>query len=339
MNSSNLKQLLTQYERKKAFEEKEAEERKQKLFEKEPSLQQIEDELKSLAFSTTKSLINSNDPVLLKNLESKIESLKIKKELALKKLGLPSDYLLPNYSCKVCKDTGYITNLDDYTTSMCNCLKQKLFDIEYNKSNISNLKFQTFENFSSFYYSDKVDEKKYNIKISPRENIIKIKEICINFVNNFDNFDEKNLLFTGNTGLGKTFLSSAIANQVIKLGKNVLYQTAPNMLDSILDYRFGKSTSESNIYNNLLTADLLIIDDLGTESMNSLKFTELFNIINTRLLNQNHITKTIISTNLSLKNLYDTYDERIVSRIVGNYNICYFFGDDIRFKLRNNNKL
>ena len=103
------------------------------------------------------------------------------------------------------------------------------------------------------------------------------------------------------------------------------------MLDTIIDYRFGKIKS-SNIIDSILNVDLLIIDDLRTECINNLKFTELFNIINTRLLNQNKITKTIISTNLSLKNLYSNYDERIVSRLVGNYDICYFFGDDIRFK-------
>ena len=106
------------------------------------------------------------------------------------------------------------------------------------------------------------------------------------------------------------------------------------MLDTIIDYRFGKSNVDKSMYDNLLSVDLLIIDDLGTECMNQMKFSELFNIINTRLLNQNHTTKTIISTNLSLKNLYNNYDERIVSRIVGNYNMCYFFGDDIRFKKR-----
>ena len=106
------------------------------------------------------------------------------------------------------------------------------------------------------------------------------------------------------------------------------------MLDSIIDYRFGK-TKDSNIIDSILNVDLLIIDDLGTESMNNMKFAELFNIINTRLLNQKKITKTIISTNLNLNNLYKNYDERIVSRIVGYYDICYFFGEDIRFKKRN----
>ena len=216
---------------------------------------------------------------------------------------------------------------------MCSCLKQKLYNEQYNKANISNLNTQNFENFSDLYYSDKVDENKYHTNISPRENINLIKNICFKFIENFEDTNQKNLLFTGNTGLGKTFLSSAIANEILKKGKNVLYQTAPVMFDSILDYRFGK-TRDSNILDSILNVDLLIIDDLGTECMNNMKFTELFNIINARLLNQNKVTKTIISTNLSLKNLYSAYDERIVSRIVGNYDICYFLGDDIRFKKR-----
>ena len=104
------------------------------------------------------------------------------------------------------------------------------------------------------------------------------------------------------------------------------------MLDSIIDYRFDKPNANTDIIDNLLNVDLLIIDDLGTETINNMKFTELFNIINSRLLNQsNKITKTIISTNLSLKNIFSNYEERLGSRFVGHYNICRFFGDDIRF--------
>ena len=131
--------------------------------------------------------------------------------------------------------------------------------------------------------------------------------------------------------MGKTFISSCIANELIKKGKTVLYQTAPIMLDNIIDYKFGKTNN--NIVSTINSVDLLIIDDLGTETKNNLKITELFNIINSRLLNQNNtITKTIISTNLSLQELYNNYDERILSRIIGNYEACYFFGDDIRIK-------
>lgn len=332
MADSILKNILSQYNQKKISAEYEAEQRKQDIYKRYPKLQDIDDKLTKLAISTTKSLINNNDKELLKELNENINHLKEEKNKILKSLNIENDYFEPRYECKLCKDTGYITN-KDYTTTMCSCLKQKLYDEQYNKANISNLDTQNFNNFSDLLYSDKVNENKYRTNISPRENINLIKDICQRFINNFDDKNQKNLLFTGNTGLGKTFLSSCIANEIIKKGKNVLYQTAPVMLDSIIDYRFGKSNS-TNILASILNVDLLIIDDLGTECMNNMKFTEMFNIINTRLLNQNKITKTIISTNLSLKELYANYDERIVSRIVGNYDICYFFGDDIRFKKR-----
>ena len=191
------------------------------------------------------------------------------------------------------------------------------------------MKEQNFKNFKLDFYSDEIDYDKYNFNISPRQNIESIEKVCMKFINNFDNPDQPNLLFSGNTGLGKTFLSSCIANEMIKKGKNVLYQTAPIMFDKILDSKFGKTSSD--IVNDIYTVDLLIIDDLGTETKSEYKITELFNIINTRFLNQNNkITKTIISTNLTLQQLYDIYDERIVSRIIGNYDACYFFGEDIR---------
>ena len=135
---------------------------------------------------------------------------------------------------------------------------------------------------------------------------------------------------------GKTFLSNCIAKELLSKNKTVLYQTSPIMLDTIIDYRFGKSDLKE-VYDNIINVNLLIIDDLGTETLNSIKMTELFNIINSRLLNQNNSTKkTIISTNLNMNNLFDTYGERIFSRIASYYNVCRFFGNDIRLnKLMN----
>lgn len=137
---------------------------------------------------------------------------------------------------------------------------------------------------------------------------------------------------------GKTFMSNCIAYELLKKGKTVLYQTAPVLLESIIDYKFNKNknfnnNSNDNIYKSVLEADLLIIDDLGTESLNSMKLSELFNIINTRILNQNNkITKTIISTNLNINEIFNNYEERIGSRIAGYYDIYCFFGDDLRFR-------
>ena len=160
-----------------------------------------------------------------------------------------------------------------------------------------------------------------------------IKEKVKNFIDNFDDPEEKNLIFTGTTGVGKTYLTNCIANEVLKLGKTVLYQTAPVMFDEINDAKFGRENARFDLYENILNVDLLIIDDLGTEKITDTKITELFTIINTRLLNQNHkITKTIISTNLNVDELFKTYTTRIGSRLAGNYRFLRFFGDDLRFK-------
>ena len=330
MNNLILSTLLKDYERKRLNAEKDLELRRKNLYKQNPRLQDIDDELSKLGISTAKALIISNSSELLNNLNTQVSALKEEKSNILDKLNLPADYLTPNYECKTCKDTGYITN--NYTSSMCNCLKQEIFNIEYNKSNIANLDKQNFDNFSLDKYSDQIDTKKYKSEISPRDNMKLIKDICLDFIENFDNPNEKNLLFSGTTGLGKTFLSSCIAKEIIQKDKTVLYQTAPIMLDMIIDNKFNKNNQIENTYKNLLDVDLLIIDDLGTETLNQLKFTELFNIINTRLLNQNNkCKKTIISTNLNLQILNEKYGERITSRLIGNYNICRFFGEDIRF--------
>ena len=330
MDSSSLKILLAEYEKKRMQATYDAEQRKTELYEKEPKLQKIDDELSKEAISISKKLLIEKDNSLLDELNKKINYLKNEKENILISMGKNLDYLKPKYECKDCNDTGYITI--NSNTIMCHCLKQKLFNLEYNKSNISNLEKENFDHFSYDVYSNEVNEAKYHSKLSPRKNIEFIVKLANKFIDNFENIEQKNLLFTGNTGLGKSFLSSCIANEILKKGKTVLYQTAPILLDTIIDYRFGKSNVSKDTYDNFLNVDLLIIDDLGTESINNVKFTELFNIINSRLLNSSKITKTIISTNLSLDNLFSTYDERIVSRLVGNYDICYFFGEDIRFK-------
>ena len=133
-------------------------------------------------------------------------------------------------------------------------------------------------------------------------------------------------------------MSNCIASELLKRGKTVLYQTAPVLLESVIDYKFSKNKNYNNydnndIYKSILTTDLLIIDDLGTESLNSMKLSELFTILNTRILNLNNkITKTIISTNLNINDIFNNYEERIGSRIAGFYDIYYFFGEDLRFK-------
>ena len=334
MSSEIFSTLLLEYEQKKRKAELDLENRKENLYNKIPRLREIENELNSYAINSAKMILNGKK-TSIEDLNKKASELKFEKEQILKKNNIDKNYLQPKYECQLCKDTGYIQD-ENHRSIICSCLKQKLLDISYNKSNISNLDKENFSTFNDNIFSNKPDPEKYNnIHISPRQNILMIKEKCIEFVENFDNPEYKNLLFTGNTGLGKTFMTNCIANELIKKGKNVLYQTAPVLLETVIDNKMNKykTSSQDDFYKNVLEADLLIIDDLGTECINSMKLSELFTILNTRLLNLNNkITKTIISTNLNINNIFQNYEERIGSRIAGYYDIYYFFGDDLRFR-------
>ena len=201
MANELLNSLLKEYEKKKLHAELKAEKRKDDLYEKFPKLKEIEDELNSFAINTAKNILkNGNKKEEQEELKNKIAILKQKKENIFKELNIPTDYLKPLYECKICNDTGYITD-GNYKTTMCSCLKQRLLDYSFNKSNMSNLDKENFSTFNPNIFSDEVDVAKYRFNISPRKNILNIKDKCIEFVENFDNPNYKNLLFTGSTGL------------------------------------------------------------------------------------------------------------------------------------------
>ncbi len=203
MANTTLNDLLIQYERKKTKAEMDLENRKKNLYEKIPELLQIEEELNTYAINTAKNILN-NITTDTKELNKKIDDLKLQKEKILEANHIDVNYLKPFYECTKCKDTGYYTD-SNYKSVMCSCLKQKLLNISYNKSNISNLYKENFDTFDDTLFSDEVDISKYKFNISPRKNINNIRLKCLNFVNNFDDLSTKNLLFTGNTGLRKNF--------------------------------------------------------------------------------------------------------------------------------------
>lgn len=201
MANEALNSLLKEYEQKKLNAELYLEERKKNLYKLIPRLEQIDAELSTLGISTAKSILNNtSDSNSVNNLKLKIANLKKEKEAILLQNGYNLDYLKPFYECKICNDTGFILD-NNYKTTMCNCLKQKLLNISFNKSNISNIDKENFSNFNELLFSDEVDLAKYRFNISPRRNILNIKNKSIEFVKNFDNPDYKNLLFVGSTGL------------------------------------------------------------------------------------------------------------------------------------------
>lgn len=199
MSNEILNSLLKEYEQKKIKAELDSQKRKEELYQKIPRLQQIEDELNHFAILTARNIL-LHHTFSLEELNQKAEKLKYEKMVILQNADLANDYLKPHYECSVCQDTGYVSK-DNYKTEMCSCLKQKLLDASFHKSNMANLDKENFDTFNESLFSDEIDVAKYRFNISPRENMKNIKQKCLEFVENFDNPDTKNLLFTGNTGL------------------------------------------------------------------------------------------------------------------------------------------
>lgn len=294
------------------------ESRKQEIAMKLPEINNIDRQIGKLCLSVSLNTLQSANKGqdYLKDLKEKITNLRIKKSELLVSNGYPLDYLQPQYDCEKCKDTGFIGS------EKCSCYKSKLVKIYYENSSLSSmLEKNNFENFNLEYYSDKMGPEKY----TPRYNIQRIVSSSLNFIKTFDASDE-NLLFYGNSGTGKTFLSHCIAKDLIDRGYFIIYKTAEELVKSIRDIRFNGNSILEEYINN---CDLLIIDDLGTEMSSDFSKTELFNLLNLRLLTNK---KMIVSTNYSLEELTNIYSERITSRLIGNFTLCKFYGDDIRLQ-------
>ena len=332
MNFDIYKEITRQYEAKSENTDIEIKTRKRLLEEKLPKYRNLEAKKNEMAIEYAREILRKNGmekEILEENLKIKMNEIQEEIDKVLKDAGYDDNYLNPQYECDICKDTGRVVS--NKGERYCKCFIQKVIDKTYKQYNMLKINEENFNTFDIGYYSDKADKEKYKSDVSPRQNIEKIKKIAEKFCDNIENDEQKSLLFVGNTGTGKTFLSNCIAYELINKGYTVIYQTAPILMDMAMECKYNYDRKEENRarYENIFEVDLLIIDDLGTETLNNNRFTELFNIINTRLLRNK---KTIISTNLMLNELSQEYDERVMSRLIGNYIICKFIGDDIRFK-------
>jgi DNA replication protein DnaC len=163
--------------------------------------------------------------------------------------------------------------------------------------------------------------------LTARQTAERALQECRRFVETFDEQFE-NLFLYGDTGLGKTFLSHCIAKELLERTHSVIYFSSFRLFELFADSAFGRSdSSQDEMEQHIFDCDLLIIDDLGTELVNSFVSSELFHVLNERILRRK---STLISTNLSLATFADTYSERIFSRISSNYRMLKLIGDDIR---------
>lgn len=332
--SSLHKEIYKEYEKRRSAAEELNRERKAEIISRIPVIDEINEEIRYSGLKYNKLLVLGTDSSsdIMKELLANIEELEKRKTLLMQKAGFPGDYLEQVYQCPKCRDTGFIELKSG--SVRCVCYRQMILKYLHGMSNLKATEKENFSTFDETLYSDVVDEAKYGIKISPRQNISYIKQKCFEFIENFKNPETKNLFFTGPTGTGKTFMINCIAAEMLKKGFTVLYQTAPMLYDVINEHRMKWKESddcEDMGYRYIFKADILIIDDFGTESPSAAKYAELLNIMNTRQANNlERSCKTIITTNVSLKKLHSYYDERIMSRIIGNFDTFLFAGDDIR---------
>lgn len=251
-------------------------------------------------------------------IKSRIQSLQAEKQQLLKRNGFPDDYLDDIYSCKVCRDTGFVDG------KRCECLKMRILkNISANSNLTEHMRSQTFENFNFALFANQGENSAKTLKV--------MQVICDKasaFANNFDKTHE-NFLILGNAGTGKTYISSCIANRALERGKTVYYQSSFRLFDTFEKAKFSKGDTEDaeETVKYIYDVDLLIIDDLGTEFVTQFTSAAFFDIINSRIISGK---STIISSNLSFENLSEIYSQRITSRFLGDYNIMQTVGKDLR---------
>ena len=276
-----------------------------------PAYQELSSKISSLSVESALRLLDGDESALAE-LKETLSSLRAKKADLLSEAGLPSDYLELKYDCTDCKDTGYIGN------EKCHCFKQQIISLLYQQSNIKDMLDEN--NFSTLSYDFYEGEDLLHF-----ENAVKT---CKDFIDCF-NSDYHNLFFYGTVGTGKSFLSGCIAKELMDAGHSVIYFSSTGLFEKLSEMSFDYSAKSdlADLYEDLYSCDLLIIDDLGTELTNNFSSSQFFSCLNERILRKKSI---IISTNLSLQELRDRYSDRIFSRITSNFKLCKITGPDIR---------
>ena len=267
-------ELMDMYEKIRTDENRKLMKRREEIKNKYPEILELDTTIQKLCLNLSMAALRGiTDQNELNNIKEEITDLRAKKYEMLVSHGYNPDYLNLHYNCPKCKDTGFI-GIDK-----CSCFKSKLIKLYYKDSDLEEaVKTNNFKNFNINLYSNhKLNDERY----TPRKNIEDILEyITGEYLPNFKN-SNTNLLFYGNSGTGKTFLSWCIAKELLDKGFLVVYKTSDDLLRALKDIKFNNDTDLENL---LINCDLLIIDDLGSEQITDFSSTELFTLINKKIL-------------------------------------------------------
>lgn len=262
----------------------------------------------------------------LKSLKEQNLDLQIRRAELLSERGYPIDYLDEIVSCPICRDTGNVNGL------LCSCM-EKRYNRELTKE-LSGLLHDGEESFDSFDLSLYPDTPEETSGVSPRSAMAIVFQACKSFAENFPDVSA-NLLLRGSTGLGKTYLSACIAQKVAEKGFSVCYDTAVSALEAFEKQKFSRILEEAENaalrVDRMLSCDLMILDDLGTEMVTPVSVSALYTLINTRL---SRGKQSVINTNCSDEELQRRYTPQICSRLFGEFLELPFYGTDIRLLKR-----
>ena len=293
-----------------------AAERKETLEKKLPRLAAISAELTRVGAGIAKAFYSPDPVESMDALAARSLNLQRERAALLNSCGYPENYLEPPFSCPKCNDTGRING------KICTCIQRRAVEISLEElSRISPSKRCSFESFDLNYYKNLNDKNGASVFENAKNNYEYLKAYSEDF-----SAASPNLYIFGKTGLGKTHLTLAAANEIIKKGYDVLYGMAGAIFASVEDERFHQKPGKYTM-KKLLEADLLIIDDLGSEFHTSFTASVVHNVIEGRLLASKPV---IITTNLDIRGINKQYGERIASRIIGEYEPIKFEGEDIR---------
>lgn len=319
-----MRQALARFDEDKQRRAAEFTARRDRLYQAEPRLKEIEQQLRgTMSRLISSALRRGTDPLpAVRVLRDENLGLQQERAQLLRGMGYPADYLEEKPACPLCGDTGY------HDGQVCRCLREYYKRAQLTElSRLLDMGSQSFETFSFDWYSEERGERKR----SPRENMERVFDICQDYARHFSPAAD-NLLLTGQPGLGKTFLSASIARVVSERGFSVVYDTAEHIFSQMEEEKFrpDESPAACEDAERYRTCDLLIVDDLGTEMVTSFVQSALYQLVNGRLLAGK---KTVINTNLAPQQLGERYSSQVQSRLEGEYRVLPFFGEDIR-KLR-----
>lgn len=312
-NAENYKKIAAQYKDKNLRAKEAAEARREELHRNLPQVAEIDRALSATGLRIMREALKGKEglDVRIRKLEEGNNLLLEARREILRANGYPEDYSSVHYECEECQDIGFVNG------KMCKCMRRALTLAGYESSGVLKLiEKQNFDTFDLNYY-----------KGAERRNMEQILEISKDYALNFHDDTMRNLLFMGDTGLGKTHLSSAIAKVVVDRGFDVVYESAQKIFSDFEAEKFGRVPQGEKRTERYLACDLLIMDDLGTEMQSAFTVSCLYYLINTRLINEKSM---VISTNIDKEEFSRQYTDRITSRLLGEFTVCVFAGTDIR---------